>query len=679
MLLKGFRSAKSGEKETYVWVARREGTIFQPNITGVGAQNDFYSVPSTDGAPTLDDAITAYEIRLGAMLGELRALEIGAAAPEESALEVVSHLTQRVPGFRYLMGNTVADLMGQASDHFGKPEAIRRMAGLDGPEPTAAFRSKALTEFRTHAAREKFDEFPDDVLVAMAYAQMREGYDTLVAPQAAVLEGALRALAADAHEEAADTHRRMLAEDVASRARADFLEGYRWRIEAAPDEGCILPDCVALGMTQAGELQPFLICDRNDVRGVALPLTMDRLLVGAPPNGAWPPLTTFNAAAAAASDDFFVAHVRRPDMEKLKARIGSVTVPFRVDLVDKAMREFAGRQALAPRIAPPTPPPRNCSVEAGLGDNDVAVKAIARTRALIARLGEHLALDRLVSVSFVPLPAFALVCLDRGDPRLPPYTHDMFPEDLGAASPVIVYDGELCSKTFLDNDIAWALGDDDEPDDVATAMHLIAHQLAEVSATRRIEQALPGFLLDPIEDPHVNRLVLPAMRGVLGYHAALQSAGFGSDALFEARYRDALLNTLDRARAVLEPIAEELAPSGDLGAYYGTGLACADAILVAAAHLAGHRAGLDRDSVLDDPNLQERLGQEKLRGWFDVYAADLADFWEVAGSWTSAAPFLAFHRHTERVLWALGIIPTPMPDGDTFLLSPAAFQALEGS
>lgn len=107
-------------------------------------------------------------------------------------------------------------------------------------------------------------------------------------------------------------------------------------------------------------------------------------------------------------------------------------------------------------------------------------------------------------------------------------------------------------------------------------MHIIAHQLAEVSATRRIEQALPGFLLDPIKDPHVNRLVLPAMRGVLGYHAALQSAGFGSEALFETRYRNALLNTLDRARAVLAPIAEALSPGDDLGAYYGTALACAD-------------------------------------------------------------------------------------------------------
>jgi hypothetical protein len=60
-----------------------------------------------------------------------------------------------------------------------------------------------------------------------------------------------------------------------------------------------------------------------------------------------------------------------------------------------------------------------------------------------------------------------------------------------------------------------------------------------------------------------------------------------------------------------------------------------------------------------------------------VYAADLADFWEVPGSWASRAPFLAFHRHAERVLWALGVIPTPMPDGDTFLLSSAAFQAAE--
>src|SRR5262245_48000418 len=100
----------------------------------------------------------------------------------------------------------------------------------------------------------------------------------------------------------------------------------------------------------------------------------------------------------------------------------------------------------------------------------------------------------------------ALASLDRGDPRLPRYTLDMLPQHLGAASPIIVRDGKLYSKTYIDSDIGWALADDDEPDDVPTALHVIAHQLAEVSAARRIDQALPGFLLESSDDLHTHRL-----------------------------------------------------------------------------------------------------------------------------------------------------------------------------
>jgi hypothetical protein len=674
MLLRGFRS-RGDEARTYVWVARREGGVFEPNIIGVAAQNDFYSAPSSDGRPTLDDAITHYEDRLGALLMGLRRLDFGETAPAEDASEVVSHLTRRVPGFRHFMGDTVSDLFQRASDHFSRPEVIRGLAGLEGPEPTEVFRDRALPEIRANPRRAHMQNVPDDMLVAMAYAQAREGYDVLFAPQAALVEDALRTLIAQAPAQAAEGHRRILAEDLAGQARVDFLDGYRWRIEAAPEGGCILPDCVALGVTGAGELRPFMLCDRTDTAGVAFPLAADRLLVAAPPDGDWPNLADFNAAAAAASDHFFVAHVRRPDMEALKGRIGVITAPFRADLVDKVMREFEGRQPTAPaRVAPPTEPPRLCEVEASFGDPEYSARAIARTQALIARLSPHLALDRLLGVTFASVPQMALISLDRGDPRLPRYTLDMLPQDLGAASPIIVRDGQLYSKTFIDSDIGWALADDDEPDDVPTALHVIAHQLAEVSAARRIDQALPGFVLESSDDLHTHRLAMPAMLAAFAFHAALQSAGFGSEAKFEARYREALIDAIERAPTVLGPIIETLSPGDDLEAYYVAALACASGILVAAAHLAGHRTGLDQDPLADDSDLQDRLAKVGLSGWFPVFNADLSDFWDTPGSWRSRAPFLALHRHTERILWALNLFPKRMDDGGTWLVAPDVFQ-----
>jgi hypothetical protein len=674
MLLRGFQSDRSTERRTFVWMARRQGGIFEPNIAGVAAQNDFYSSPSTDGLPTLDDAITAYETRLANLLLGLRGLQIGEAAPGRAAAEVVSHLTMRVAGFRHFMGDTVTDLVHRATEYFAQPSRHRSLLGLSGPEPTPAFCARVVPELREDPVRRQLPDVPEVLLIALLYAQAREGFDDLIAPQLAALKSAFGNFAATLPDQAAASHRQMLAEDLVGAKRMDDLVRLSWRIAPAPEGGCILPDCVALGVERENALRPYVLCDRADLQAVVLPLDPHRLLLGVAAEGRLPDLSSFNASAASASDEFFVSHVRRPDMADLKARIGSVSAPFRADLIEKALREFEAREqsSVGPRVSPAAAPADGCRIDPPpWPDGWRAAQVVARVKGMLRRLSEPFALDRLHAITFASDPVLALVSLDRGDARLPRYVHAALPEDLVAASPILVRDGKIYSHSFIHADVAEALIGDDA-DDVATALHIIVHQLAEVSAARRIDQALPGFLLAPIEDPHLGRLLMPVMPAVFAFHAAWQSAGFGSEGLFEQRYRQAFVAGVESVERVLAPLAEGLKPGDDLSLYYETALGCCQAILVPAAHLAGHRSGLGQGPLADDPELRGVLDKVKLGNWFEVFSADLADLWEVPGSWRGRDEFVAFRRHTERMLWAMNVIPTRLPDGGTWLLAPDA-------
>ena len=92
LLQRGFLAETSDEAER-TWLHRRDTTARLVGISDIGVSPWFYSRKSTDGSPTLDDAITEYERDLGRQVRKLREAPPRAPIDASLAAETVIHLT----------------------------------------------------------------------------------------------------------------------------------------------------------------------------------------------------------------------------------------------------------------------------------------------------------------------------------------------------------------------------------------------------------------------------------------------------------------------------------------------------------------------------------------------------------------------------------------------------------
>jgi hypothetical protein len=145
-VLRGFKTPSEGKK-AQVWVFSRQKKFKSPT-DGVAAERHFYSELSTDGTPTLDDLITAYEKPFAQKLASLRSLSNGADADSAIAAEVIAHLTIRNAHLRRSITGALRILVDRAADLFCNEENLRALLGVDGkafPPVTA----KKVDEFLT--------------------------------------------------------------------------------------------------------------------------------------------------------------------------------------------------------------------------------------------------------------------------------------------------------------------------------------------------------------------------------------------------------------------------------------------------------------------------------------------------------------------------------------------------
>lgn len=79
-----------------IWLYRKgKPDPIPASIGDTAAQRDFYSTPSENDLPTLDDLITEYEQKLHKTVDELRSLSAGDIIEPVVIAEVVTHLAIR--------------------------------------------------------------------------------------------------------------------------------------------------------------------------------------------------------------------------------------------------------------------------------------------------------------------------------------------------------------------------------------------------------------------------------------------------------------------------------------------------------------------------------------------------------------------------------------------------------
>src|SRR5690606_35420573 len=79
--------------------------------------------------------------------------------------------------------------------------------------------------------------------------------------------------------EAKRGHNDALARIIDENVRRPDLEAMTWTIEAAPPEGAVLPDCVAIVVQKDDSTLPFMMSSKTEVGAVAMPISRQSLLV----------------------------------------------------------------------------------------------------------------------------------------------------------------------------------------------------------------------------------------------------------------------------------------------------------------------------------------------------------------------------------------------------------------
>lgn len=665
LLQRGFLADPTQEAER-TWLHRRDAKARLVGIRDIGVEDWFYSRGSSDGNPTLDDAITDYERDLSQRVRVLREAPLGSPIDQHSTAETVVHLVFRTAHLRGVMSAGMTGVLREIEALFTDTARLGSLMGLDGPEM-----AEVITDAIRSAAADLVPSgipsaFSERLLLMMTREQAHQlaaRAMTVFAPHFPELFGSLAGKVRDAHNS-------VVAKPLEDHGWVKALTAFDWRIEAGVD--LILPDAVALAGTREGAMAPLLFTTVTDADVVAMPVASDRMLVGR--RGAAPvDLGRFNTAAAAASEAFFIA-ARSFDEEGLSSLIGTRVSEDLSATIAEAMREAEATRPLSGANIPAAVPhaliERNFGYKVTLADcgDAVLAKELADViQAVVSALSRDLPLQDLDGITIAADYAAALAQLDRGDPDAPLVESGALGYGIGVAKPVtVIRDGHRKEHLVVAASLAemWIAP---EGEVRADGLHILIKMLAGIAHTTRYSAALAtGF--DP--DPMARELHLAVAAAPSGFWSARRAAFVAPD--YGEFYADLVLESLDYAEQQVTIERERMADQSDVRRAFSRAYECAAAVIVHAADWLGHRDGLAEDQPFAGADLPERLKSRGLDLWIELFGRDLAACYGPEGTLEISA-LTTLSRHVERLFWSLGLYCWPEGDDVRCIVSDLTF------
>jgi hypothetical protein len=218
-------------KSTHIWVYRKDGSAERQSIKATAAGYYFYSTPSEDGSPTLDEEIANYEaVRLRTIINRLRSLATGSEVDPSEAAEVVAHLAPRSSHFREIMHLGMNALINTAATMFSNADIAMKLVGIDGEEPTELFRQKLKETIGTHFANID-TRIPYDVVERIAFTWSKENFSDAFSQFMQFAPVALQQIEMESPGLIRRKHNEALGESMLLTKRKSDIEKFYWKIE----------------------------------------------------------------------------------------------------------------------------------------------------------------------------------------------------------------------------------------------------------------------------------------------------------------------------------------------------------------------------------------------------------------------------------------------------------------
>lgn len=659
-------------KRKEILVFARDAQPELKRIKKVGSGDSFYSEPNSDGSRTLDDDITDIETPVSRMLEDIRSAPLDTQVSSTNAAEIVNHLVPRTAHVRVSMARGLRMMASGIQTMLSDAERVQTLIGLNEDEPNEVFRRNLADKLDEIVGIENLG-LPRSLIERVAFFLAKENFPTLAADFLPMFRTMLNGWFDTSDTFVRDGHNKALGQLSSSTPRLKRYEELNWTVIAAPTEGAILPDCVALAVDRAGLAAPAMFADWDELAAIILPVAPNKLLVGMTPYCEATQLPDFNEEAARSSHDFFLASVNNEYIESLHKRLGERSMQPIEEGVSGAIEPYL---AMGPKPRDQDTPLLPLDVvgqsdepwqyELSLldcGDNVDAQDLTSAIQGVVRSLAQAIPLHRLDGITVASDYRTAVVSLDRGyEGASAPETA---PEEIGQgiARTISVYrDGRWKKQIIIDAGAAFALLAD-ESDTVEWGLYILVRQLAEVAITEMIERHLPGVWMRPIADPLQGFLYTNLHPAIFSYLGSHFSAGFGDSPSHTEIKRELFISALREMKSAGLAARLDYRYRGDVDHLLAIVMPRVSYALQFGADLLGHCAASGVDPFDSGGELARALDDAGLQHWFPIFRDRLERLRVRLGHWDSFDEFLALNIHVERLMWQLGMLPWFGPEG----------------
>jgi len=669
------------ETKDQLWLYRRGRNKGIPIARGdAGKEHDFYSSPSENGDQTLDDLITDYERIIFPMVDKLRKLPVGASVDSEIAAEIVVHFFIRSQHLRKsiseLWNGLAKTIYALATD----PQSIVGSRRLPAHRPPAAI----ATAINDQIISRRLDEFTGvsaETLVRIFYMGLREKLDELTLHARETIAIVISQLGDEAKARIRDAHRDILLSSMAPPKRIERLRQLSWIILEHPDSDAILPDCVCIAASASGVWQPLLFAD--EVALVVMPLTPNTLLVGKEANPQSFDPREFNSLAAAACFDFFLSkeevslesllkedlgHSIRDEIEKMVSEKVLEAVESYLTTPQSEQAQILNQISLEPELQD------QYSYQVILhdcGDFEDAEK--------ISKVLSELLTEECVSDMYSVLDGFTFAndyeavinSMDRGFEPTQFIRSENSPLGIGVAIPLTVKrEGKLKTHFVLRGFLAdFMLGENQN--DRISAMDTIRYVLAGLALDQLVRTRFSGWMLKKIATP-VEGYLYSYGSGIFDTYYSWRYASHSTGNAFERM--DNLEKYLPEMISMCLEKRRLYRVNSDLDGFLTLAFEQARLALSHIAQILGIFAGVEGGRLVPD-KMNEILSRFEMAEWLQLFANDLADFYENLETWRNFEEVFFVNRHFERWLLVFGIILQDQDDGQFYAHVPLGTDA----
>lgn len=339
-LLKGF-AKEGGGKKPQVVVYPHKGSSFVAATDGIGAQRNFFSELDVEGGvETLDDRITKHETPLAEVLRELKSKDNFEVVDGEQAAALVTHLVVRNDHFRKIAISAGSTMFSGFEKTITDQSTAAKLLGIDGNEPGRLFSETLQKLWVEHESMLRALGVTQGMFEQFAFQTTKLNFANFHSQMLEPMRNALSDVSVKVSGIAADAQIRALEQNLTPEKWIEKLAPYQWDVRNF-ENGCILPDCVAICIDTKGYSYPLIFSEDDPREFVVMPIASNRVLVGAAKDDRLPEDLNFELARC--SWDFFIADEQSDHLDRLRNEVRVHMQQYIDDMVAQVIRETPTR------------------------------------------------------------------------------------------------------------------------------------------------------------------------------------------------------------------------------------------------------------------------------------------------------------------------------------------------